>query len=75
MFLPRATLLILSGFVLFVLLAMLYSLPVMLEEPPPGASPDYMKERVHAHLDGKITWIMAGAFGIVALVVSRWSKR
>lgn len=75
MFVPRATLFILSGFVVFVLLAMLYSLPVMLEEPPPGASPDYVKERVRAHLDGKIPWIMVGAFGIVALVASRWSKR
>lgn len=75
MFVPRITLLIVSGFALFVLLAMLYSLPVMLEEPPPGASPDYVKERVRAHLDGKITWIMVGAFGIVAAVASRWSKR
>ena len=55
--------------------AMLYSLPVMLETPPPGASPDYVQERVRAHLEGKTGWIMVGAFGIVAVAASRWLKR
>lgn len=75
MFVPRFTLFILAGLVLFVLLAMLYALPVMLEEPPPGASPDYVQERVRARLDGKSGWIMVGAFGIVAVAASRWMKR
>ena len=75
MFVPRFTLFLLAGFALFALLAMLYSLPVMMEAPPPGASPDYVQERVRAHLEGKTGWIAVGAFGIVAVVASRWMKR
>ena len=51
------------------------TLPVMLETPPPGASADYVQERVRAHLEGKTGWIMVVAFGIVAAVASRWMKR
>ncbi len=72
---PRFTLILLAGFALFALLSMLYSLPILLEEPPPGASPDYIQERVRAHLEGKTGWIMVGAFGIVAAAASRWLKR
>ena len=75
MFVPRFTLVLVAGFALFVLLAMLYSLPVMFETPPPHASPDYIQERVRAHLEGKITWIMVAAFGIAAAIASRWLKR
>jgi hypothetical protein len=75
LFVPRFTLFILAGFVLFALLAMLYALPVMLEEPPPGASPDYLQERVRARLDGKTGWIMVGSFLIVSVAASRWMKR
>jgi hypothetical protein len=74
-FVPRFTLILMAGFALFALLAMLYSLPILLEEPPPGASPDYIQERVRAHLEGKTGWIMVGAFGIVAAAASRWLKR
>jgi hypothetical protein len=74
LFVPRFTLFIGGGFVLFVLLSMLYALPVMLEEPPPGASPDYVKERVRAYLEGKTGWIMIGSFVIVAAAGSRWMK-
>ena len=75
MFVPRFTLFIIAGFALFALLSMLYALPVMLEQPPPGASPDYIQERVRAHLEGKTGWIMVASFGIVAVVASRWLKR
>ncbi len=74
-FVPRITLFLLAGFVLYVIVAMLYSLPVMLETPPPGAGPDYVTERVRAHLDGKTPWLMVGSFLVVALVSSRWIKR
>jgi len=75
MFVPRFTLFILAGFLLFSVLSLLYALPVMLEEPPPGASPDYTQERVRAHLEGKTGWIMVGSFVIVAVAGSRWMKR
>ena len=75
LFVPRFTLILVATFALFVLLAMLYSLPVMMETPPPNASPDYVQERVRAHLEGKITWLFLAAFGIVAAVASRWLKR
>ena len=74
-FVPHFTLVLLAGFALFVLLAMLYSLPVIFQTPPPNASPDFIQERVRAHLEGKISWIMLAAFGIVAAVASRWLKR
>ena len=75
MFVPRFTLFLVAGFALTALLAMLYALPVMLETPPPGASPDYIQERVRAHVEGKVSWIMVGSFGIVAVVASRWMRR
>jgi len=75
MFVPRFTLVLLAGFAVFVLLAMLYSLPVIFQTPPPNAGPDYIQERVRAHLEGKVTWIMIAAFGIVVAVASRWLKR
>jgi predicted MFS family arabinose efflux permease len=74
-FVPRFTLFLLAGFALTALLAMLYALPVMLETPPPGASPDYVQERVRAHVEGKVSWIMVASFGIVAAVASRWMRR
>jgi hypothetical protein len=75
MFLPRMTLFIVAGFAVFVLISMLYSLPVMLAEPPPGASPDYVKERVRARMEGKTGWIMVGSFAIVAVAGARWIRR
>ena len=75
MFVPRFTLVLAGGFALFVLLAMLYSLPVMFETPPANASPDYVQERVRAHLEGKVSWIMLASFGIAAGIASRWLKR
>jgi len=75
MFVPRFTLFILAGFALFAVVALLYSLPILLETPPPGASPDYVSERVRAHLEGKASWLMVGSFLVVAAAGSRWMKR
>jgi predicted MFS family arabinose efflux permease len=75
MFVPRMTLFILAGFALFSVLALLYSLPILLDPTPPGASPDYVAERVRAHLDGKASWLMLGSFLVVAVVSSRWIRR
>jgi hypothetical protein len=75
MFVPRFTLVLLLGFALFVLLAMLYSLPVIFQTPPPNAGPDFIEERVRAHLEGKVSWIMLAAFGIAVGLASRWLKR
>jgi hypothetical protein len=70
-FIPRATLALLATVVLFCVAVVLYSLPVMLAEPPPGAIPDWTAERVRAHLAGKVHWIFAGS----ALVVSAFAWR
>jgi len=69
------TLVILGGFALFFVLAMLYSMPVILEEPPPGAAPDYITERVRAHLHGKVPWILGISFLISGAIGARWMKR
>jgi hypothetical protein len=65
-FLPRITLVLIGGFVLFMLIAGLYVLPVLLETPPPGAIPDYTKERVMARLEGKVLWMLATSLLVVA---------
>jgi len=69
------TLVILGGFALFFVLAMLYSMPVILAQPPAGAAPDYIQEQVRAHLHGKITWILAVSFLIAGLIGARWMRR
>ncbi len=68
------TLVVVAGFALFVVLTLLYSLPVLLETPPAGAIRDYTAERVKSHLDGKVTWLMAAAFLIVG-IVAVWRAR
>lgn len=79
-FVPRVTLTLLAGFLLFVLIAGLYALPVMLEATPPGAIPDYAKERVMARLEGKVLWMLAAsllaavALGIRGLLPGTRSK-
>jgi hypothetical protein len=73
-FVPRATLALLATFALFFVATFLYSLPVMLETPPPGAIPDWTTERIKAHLAGKVHWIFAGSAIAVALIASRWRK-
>jgi hypothetical protein len=73
-FVPRATLALLATVVLFFAAIFLYSLPVMLEEPPPGAIPDWTAERVRAHLAGKVHWIFAGSAVVVAVIASRRRK-
>lgn len=65
---PRMTLTVLAGFALFVVLTLLYSLPVLLESPPEGAIPSYTAERVKSHLDGKVTWLLAASFVIVGAI-------
>jgi succinate dehydrogenase/fumarate reductase cytochrome b subunit len=72
---PRMTLVVLAGFALFIALTLLYALPVLLESPPPGAVPDYLAERVKAHLQGKVTWLMAAAFTIVGVLGAWRAKR
>lgn len=62
------TLIILAGFALFLVLTLVYCLPVLLETPPQGAIADYTAERVKAHLQGKVSWIMATAFLIVGML-------
>jgi hypothetical protein len=69
------TLALLAGLALFALATFLYCLPVLLETPPPGAIPDYTAERVRAHLAGKVHWLLAGSYLVVAFVLSRRARR
>jgi len=65
------TLSIAGGCLVFLLSAGLYALPVLLEPAPPGAIPDYHKERVQARLKGKVMWFLAGSFVGVTLLIAR----
>ena len=69
------TLVILGGFALFFVLAMLYSMPVILAQPPTGAAPDYIQEQVRAHLHGKVPWILVTSFLIAGYLGARRMKR
>ena len=70
-FVPRIAITVVTGFVIFFLAALLYSLPVMLEEPPPNAIQDWTQEQVRNHLEGKVIWLMAGSFVIAAILAAR----
>ena len=70
-FVPRITVALFAGFVVFVVMATLYVLPVLLETAPPGAIPDYHRERVMAHLEGKVMWLLVAAYLLVTLVAVR----
>ncbi|HKC50831.1 MAG TPA: hypothetical protein VKF60_08565 [Myxococcota bacterium] len=72
---PRATLILAGGFVLFLAVSLLYSLPVMLEPVPDGATPDYLAERVRAHLAGKTFIFLALSILAVAAFSARPWKR
>ncbi len=74
-FVPRATLALLATIVLFSVVVVLYSLPVILETPPPGAIPDWTNERLRAHLAGKVHWIFAACALVVSGFAWRWGKR
>jgi hypothetical protein len=74
-FVPRITILLVAGFALFLLSAGLYVLPVLREPPPPGAIPDYRKERVIARLEGKVLWFLAGSMITVTLIGTRGGRK
>ncbi len=61
------------GFLLFLLSAGLYALPVLLEPAPPGAIPDYHKERVRERMHGKVLWFLAGSL-LSATLVGAWPR-
>jgi hypothetical protein len=65
-FAPRLTVALLSGFALFAVASLLWALPVLLESPPPGAIPDYVRERVMARLDGVVLWIFGASMLLAA---------
>jgi hypothetical protein len=67
-FAPRVTLMLVAGFLLFLVAAGLYVLPVLLEPAPPGAIVDYHKERVMARLEGKVIYLLVGSMLLAVLV-------
>ena len=72
---PRATLIIAGGVALFFALSILYSLPVLLDPPPPGATPDYVAERVRAHLKGVVPWLFGVSMIAAAAIGARLGRR
>lgn len=74
-FVPRTTLILAGGFVLFLAVSLLYALPVLLEPVPEGAAPDYLAERVRAHLAGKTMIFLALSILAVAALAARPWKR
>jgi len=74
-FVPRATLIVAGGFVLFFVVALLYALPVFLEPLPAGATPDYLAERVRARLEGKTFIFLSLSLLAAAALGSRPWKR
>ena len=70
-FVPRITVALVAGLVIFMLLALGYALPECLGEPPPGAIPDYCRERAMARLEGKILWMLLASYGVVAALAVR----
>lgn len=74
-FVPRATLIIAGGFLLFFAVSLLYALPILLEPVPAGATPDYLAERVRARLEGKTFIMLALSILAAAFLGSRWWRR
>ena len=70
-FAPRLTVTILVGFALFLVASTLWVLPALMETPPPGAIPDYTKERVMARLDGAVAPLFAGSMLVAAFASIR----
>ena len=70
-FVPRVTLTVAAGLAIFVVAALVYALPVLLEPPPPGAIEDWTRERVRARLAGKTIWLLAASFLVAALLSAR----
>jgi len=70
-FAPRLTITILAGFALFLAACTLWVLPALMETPPPGAIPDYTRERVMAKLDGAVAPLFTGSMLVAALASIR----
>ncbi|MFQ5699937.1 MAG: hypothetical protein ACE5IL_16870 [Myxococcota bacterium] len=68
---PRITLTLLLGTVIFLISAGVWIWPVLMQDPPPGAIADWTVERVRARLDGVVLWLILGAFVAAAVVVAR----
>ena len=67
-FFPRIAISLLSGFIVFLVVTGLYVLPVLRQDPPPGAIADWHKEQVMARLEGKVLWFLAGSMISVTLL-------
>ncbi len=70
-FAPRIAVTVLAGFALFLVASMVWVLPTMMETPPPGAIPDYTKERVMARLTGAVAPLFTGSMLIAAFASIR----
>lgn len=70
-FAPRVTIMLVAGFLLFLLSTLVYVSPILLETPPPGAVTDWHEQRVRAHLEGKVLYFLFPSFAIAALLGAR----
>lgn len=74
-FIPRATLILGGGVLLFFLSSMAYGLvPVMLEPVPDNAAQSYIEERVKARLEGKVPWFLGTSMIVAAALATRASR-
>jgi hypothetical protein len=70
-FAPRVSIMLVSGCLLFLISALAYVAPILLEAPPPGAVADWHQQRVQAHLEGKVLYILFASFIVAALLGAR----
>ncbi len=74
-FVPRATLILGGGILLFFLSSMTYALvPVMLGPIPENAADSYVEERVKARLAGKIPWFLGTSMIVAGAIGARLSR-
>ncbi len=71
LFVPRVTFQLILGVALFFASMLLYVSPILFQDPPPGAIPDWHKEQVQARLEGKVLLFALGSLGLVAVLSMR----
>jgi hypothetical protein len=74
-FVPRFTLMLAGSVLLFFLISLVYSWPVMMQPIPADAPPEFITEQVRQHMAGKTIPIFMVSLLLTALLVARpWKK-